>query len=160
MLKPLDMPAIGRRDVTEATAPLTVSDKPLLTQRMINAGQQVHRLFQLTSLPDVGDPEAFLSAATILFADHAPQVAEKAVPILATKSDRPTLKLMKEVLDQLTSEAIERQHRADGRMKALPHIAPRAKRTPEEQAKVDAQCAELRKAFGLTNPETNDQKTG
>lgn len=160
MLKPLAMPAIGRRDVTEDTALSTVSDKPLLTPRMISAGQQVHRLFRLTSLPDVGDPEAFLSAATILFADHAPQIAEKAVPILATTSDRPTLKLMKEVLDQLTGEAIERERRADGRMKALPYIAPRAKRTPEEQAKVDAQCSELRAAFGIKNPEFNDSKTG
>jgi DNA-directed RNA polymerase subunit K/omega len=117
-------------------------------------------LFELTSLPDVASPEAFLSTATVLFADYAPQISEKAVPILATKSDRPTLRLMKEVLDELANADIERQRRQDGHRKALPHLTPRAKRTPEEQAKVDAQCTELRKAFGLKSPETNDSKTG
>lgn len=160
MLKPLAMPAIGKGDVIEVTAPLTVSAKPSLTPRMINAGRLVHWLFQLTKIPDVGDPEAFLSAATMIFADYAPEIGEQAVPILAKKSDYPSLRLMSEVLDELNAAALERQRRNDGHKLAMPHIAPRAKRTPEEQAKVDAQCAELRKAFGLKNPETNDLKTG
>lgn len=160
MLKPLAMPVIGKGGVIEATALSTVSAKPSLTPRMINAGRQVQALFRLTSLPDVGDPEAFLSAATMIFADFAPYLGDQAVPILAKKSDRPTLKLMAEVLDELNSTALERQRRNDGHKRALPHLTPRAKRTPEEQARADAQCAEIRKAFGLKNPETNDAKTG
>jgi hypothetical protein len=153
MLKPLAMPEIGSHGEIEAIAPLNDSARPSLTPRMINAGEQVARLFRLVSLPDVGDPEAFLSAATMIFADYAPQLGDRAVPILATKSDRPTLKLMKEVLDELNADAIERQSKNDMKLRALPHLKDRPKRTPEEQAKVDAQVAEMRAAFGI-------QKTG
>jgi hypothetical protein len=159
-MKPLAMPEIGKPVAIEATAPLTVSARPSLTPRMINAGRLVHWLFEITKIPDVGDPESFLSAATAIFADYAPEIGEAAVPILAKKSDYPTLRMMSEVLDELNGAALERQRRSDGHRKALPHLAPRAKRTPEEQATADAQCAEIRKAFGLKNPETNDAKTG
>jgi hypothetical protein len=60
---------------------------------------------------------------------------------------------MKEVLDELNADAIERQSKNDMKLRALPHLKDRPKRTPEEQAKVDAQVAEMRAAFGI-------QKTG
>jgi hypothetical protein len=148
-MKPLAMPATGRADEIADIAPLIVSAKPSLTPRMINAGKQVHRLFKMVSLPDVGDPEVFLSAATLLFADYAPQLGDRAVPMLATKSDRPTLKLMKEVLDELNHNALEQQQRKDDRLRALPHLTPRAPRTKEEQERVDKQVAECRRAFGI-----------
>lgn len=153
-MKPLAMPAIGKADETAATALSINSLKPSLTPRMIAAGEQVAKLFRLVSLPDVGDPKAFLSAATLIFSDYAPQIGDRAVPILATKSDRPTLRLMKEALDELNADAIERQSKNDSRLRALPHLKDRPKRTPEEQAKVDAQVAELRSAFGInkSNP--------
>jgi len=113
----------------------------------------VQRLFKSLPPQDVGDSKVFLAAAITLFEGYPPDVGEKAVFEIATKTDRPTLRIMKEVLDDLNSAEIERQRREDGHRLALPHIAPRAKRTPEEKAKVDAQCAELRKAFGLKTPE-------
>ena len=109
-------------------------------------------LFKMVSLPDVGDPKVFLSAAAALFAEHAPEIGEAAIKELATRSDRPTLRLMREVLDDLTDRAMERQRRDEGRRR-LPPLE--RKRTPEEQARAEAQANELRRAFGL--PAQNDQ---
>jgi len=148
-LKP---PTIGAGVATTAMTPSGNSAKRSIEPRLIGAGRQVERLFKLVSLPDVGDPKAFISAATSLFAAHAPEVGDAAIPELATRSDRPTLRLMREVLEELTDRAIERQRKDDGR-KALP--PPERKRTPAEQARAEAQANELRRAFGL--PEQHDQ---
>lgn len=148
-LKP---PTIGADAETTAMTRFENSTKPSIEPRLISAGRQVARLFKMVSLPDVGDPKAFISAATALFAGHAVEVADAAIPELATRSDRPTLRLMREVLDDLTDRAIERQRKADSRH-ALP--PPDRKRTPEEQARAEQQANELRRAFGL--PEQRDQ---
>lgn len=151
-MRNLPPPAIGRAAETRVMQPCESSARPLIEPRLISAGRQVQQLFQLASLPDVGDAEAFIAAATALFAAHAPEIGDAAIPELATRSDRPTLKLMREVLEDLTDRAIERQRKSDGR-KALP--PPERKRTPAEQARAEAQANELRRAFGL--PEQHDQ---
>lgn len=112
---------------------------------------------------DVGEPEAFLAAAAVLFAQYAPEIGDKAAFEIPQRSDRPTLKLMREVLDELNERAIERRNLEQSR-RLLPHQP--AARTPEQQARAEHQIQEIRRAHGIppqgleriSNP-TNPAKT-
>jgi hypothetical protein len=159
-MKPLAMPPIGRAHEIISEAHSENSATRSMSQRRINAARLVEQMFKNLPPQDIGDAETFLTSAVTLFERYAPDVAETAVFEIVTKTPRPTLDVMKTVLDELTSRSIERESRNDKKMRALPHIAPRAKRTPEEQARVDAQVAELRSAFGIKTSDSTVSKTG
>jgi len=103
---------------------------------------------------DVGDPRAFMAAVTLVFTGYPAEVVDAAIPKIAMLSDKPTLKLVKAVCDEIYGpalRAIERQRAADDYRRSLP--PPRPKRTPEEQARVDAQVERVRKQLALPNPD-------
>lgn len=105
------------------------------------------RLFDLLPPQDIGEPEAFLAAASALFANYPAEIGEQAAFEIPQRSDRPTLKLMREVLDEFAERAMTAQNTRE-RARQLPPPA-RKPRTPEEQARVDAAVEELRKRHGI-----------
>jgi hypothetical protein len=102
----------------------------------------VDRLFGSLPPQDVGDPETFLSAAIELFAEHAPEVMERAVREIPRRSDRPTIKLMSEILADFERTARQREEAA----RRLPPPQERP-RTPEEQQRVDRLVESVRQAL-------------
>ncbi len=104
-------------------------------------------MFDLLPPQDVGDPKAFLAAMIALFTEYPPDVGARAVFEIPKRSDRPTLKIARAVLDDIY-EPIVRQIERE-RIERAPRLLPRRPRTPEEQAKIDQQVADARKHFGL-----------
>lgn len=148
--------ALPRMDGKDRATP---SDLPVPTSRPdwqppsqaeTAAAMAVDRLFDLLPPQDVGDAKAFLAFAIALFVRYPPQVQDQAVFEIPQRSDRPTPKLMRMVLDEI-NEPFERE--AERRRAELSHRLslplPRAKRTPEEQARVDAHVAETRRALSI-----------
>lgn len=106
----------------------------------------VHKLFRLLPPQDVLDAEAFLAAAVALFAGYPAEVGERAIALIAGKSDRPTLKIMRQALDEIFAPIERESARQAARASHEQHRAlPRPKRTPEQQARVDAQVAEAKR---------------
>lgn len=105
------------------------------------------RLFDLLPPQDVGNPETFLAAAASLFDRYPGDLANDAAFEIAQRSDRPTLKLMREVLDEFAEKAMTRQN-SEERKRQLPPPA-RAPRTPEEQARVDKMIVDARRQLGI-----------
>ena len=103
-------------------------------------------MFALLPPQDVGDARAFLTASIALFAEYAPDTMEHACFEIVRRSDRPTLRLMAEILGNIEAKTREHEERA-ARRRRLPE--PNTPRTPEQQARVDAQVAEARKALGI-----------
>lgn len=106
------------------------------------------RLFDLLPPLDVGDPAAFQAATVAVFAGYPLEVIEAAVPKIACSSDRPTLKLITAVCEELYApigRQIERDLAARSHRLSLP---PPRKRTPEEQARIDADVTAFRLTLG------------
>lgn len=146
MLKPLPSLVTGNSLVTPSEAPAASSrkaSKPTPHQKA--AKMAVDRLFDLLPAQDIGNPEVFLAACVALFAEQPPDIMQKATFEIARRSDRPTLKLIADVLDEFNERALEMQ-RVKERMLPPP---PRAPRTPEEQARIDKLVSDTRRAFGL-----------
>lgn len=99
-------------------------------------------MFDLLPPQDVGDPKAFLAGMVALFADYPAEVFEQAVFTIPQRSDRPTLKIARAVLDELY-EPVRRRVERDA-IERQPKLLPRPRRSPEEQARVDAQVAAWR----------------
>lgn len=109
----------------------------------------MERLFALLPPQDVIDAEEFLAASIMLFAQYPIEVMSKAVFEIPQRSDRPTLRLMRQVLDEILApieRECERKRASEGRRLEAPH--PR-KRSSEEQARIDAQVAAVRKQLGI-----------
>jgi hypothetical protein len=76
------------------------------TTANLAASDQVERLFNLVPPLDVGDPEEFFAAAIALFAQYPIEVTERAVFKIAELSDRPTLRLMRSVLEEILAPIV------------------------------------------------------
>jgi hypothetical protein len=104
---------------------------------------------------DVGDPEAFMAATVTIFASYPLEVMQGALhPLkgIPGRSDRPTLRLIKMVCDEIYAPILrekEREEREHQRAKTARYILPRPKRTPEQQARIDALVAETMKIFPI-----------
>lgn len=144
MFKHLPSPAIGGNPETTSAAPAPSSKPVSLSPQAKMAASAVDRLFDLLPPQDVGNPEAFLAATIALFSSYAPEVMNAGAFEIAKRSDRPTLRLMTEVLDDLDSRARERESVA----KRLPPPKD-PKRTPEEQARAQQLAASVRRSFGI-----------
>jgi hypothetical protein len=111
------------------------------------------RLFDLLPPLDVGDPRAFLAGTVAIFAEYPAEVMQAAIdPVhgIPSRTDRPTLRLIKAVCDEFYTR-VERQ---EERLRASEDAArsrepPRKPRTPEQQAAIDAQVAEARQQLGI-----------
>jgi hypothetical protein len=105
----------------------------------------VEIMLGLVSPPDVLDPRDYMAAAIALFAKYPEAVMRRAAFEVPQRSDRPTLRLMREVLDELyepVAREIERRRAAESSIRGLP--PPDAKRSPEQQARIDLQVARVR----------------
>lgn len=114
------------------------------------AARAAVRLFDLMGPQDVGDPAALQSAIAATFAGFPSAVFDQAPVVIAQRSDRLTLKLVTAVCDEIYApieRQLERDRAAQSHRLGLP--APSTKRTPEQQARVDAQVAAFRKQMGI-----------
>ncbi len=106
------------------------------------------KLFRFLPPLDVDDPRHFMAAVASILAEYPEQVINAAVcPTgIPARSDRPTLRLVKQVCDEILEpvrrEWERRAAERDARQSLPP---PRRPRTPEEQARVDAQVARARR---------------
>lgn len=110
----------------------------------------VHRLFALLPPPDVGDPKAFMATAAAILAQYPDAVVEAAVSGprgIATRTERPTLKFIKEVCEEFYQPILRDAER--GALASQPKPLPRPPRTPEEQARIDKQVADARAKLGI-----------
>ena len=114
------------------------------TQRRISAAEQVDRLFAITSLPDIGDPKAFMAAAISAFVAVPVEVGDAAVIEIAARADRPTLRIIREVLNEYLAREADRIRLQEARAARRLRL-PAPPRSEEQQARVDAQVEDWRK---------------
>lgn len=137
MLSPMPTPNSGS----------TTSDSPKLRE----AKRQVEKLFNLLPPQDVLDPEAFLAATITAFAEYPIEVMATAATDIPQRTDRATLKFIRERLDIIYEpfeRQLERDRAAQSHRLGLP--PPSTKRTPEQQARIDAQVEAARHQLGIT----------
>lgn len=98
------------------------------------------RLFDLLPPVDVGDPEAFLDAVTATFTGYPLGVLREAIVKIVQRSDRPTLKLIKEVCDEVYEPILRREQHQDRermRLRSLPAPVDRSTRPTLDQIEQD-----------------------
>jgi len=155
MLEKLKVPMVGSSREIASVERSAGCSEPSMSPNQLEAAKQVNRLFSLLPPQDVGDPEAFLSAVIALFSEHAPHVMDKAVIEIAKRSDRPTIRTVAQVLDDIDDRAREREQIAN----RLP--PPRdPPRSPEQQARIDALVADTRRKFGIPPEGLGRKRTG
>lgn len=117
---------------------------------MLQARSLLTLMFRKLPPQDVAGPEEFLTEAVMLFVEYPDEVQRRATSEIVRRTDRPTIKQMRVVLDELHGPILRKAERdraiRDAKL-ALP--PPSRKRTPEEQARVDAQVAAARKQLGI-----------
>ena len=103
---------------------------------------------------DVGNPKVFIAGITAIFASYPVEVMEAAVdPVkgIPARTDRPTLKLITEVCEEIY-DPIRRRAEYEDRQRArdsAPALLPRPPRSAAQQAVIDAQVASARSALGI-----------
>lgn len=148
--------SITPQALTEPQKTVSVLPTPNLlpqTMQQTRATTAARRLFALLPPLDVTEPEVFMAATIATFVEYPVEVMDLAVPKIAQRSDRPTLKLIKAVCEELYApleRQIEREMAERSYRKGLP--PPRRQRTPEEQARVDAQVEEVKRLLGTPTP--------
>lgn len=112
----------------------------------------VNKLRKRLPVMDVADPESWMASAVQLFASYPVSVMERAEFLIPLRTNYPTLKNMREVLDE-AYEPVARAIAAErARSETLALPPPRGPRSPEHQACVDAQVEDLRRRFGPPAP--------
>jgi hypothetical protein len=99
-------------------------------------------------MPDEVEPRAFSIEATRAFADYPAEIWEEAITAIARATKRPHIDDIARALEvayEPVERALERRRLDERRVLEPP---PRKKRTPEEQAKVDAHVAEVWRLIG------------
>lgn len=120
---------------------------------MPEAVKAVSELANFVPLPDVADHEKFLAALIGLFSQYPAAVTAEAInPVKGIPARLKVLRIasVKEILDEFNepyARAAARDRAAEEARRSLP--PPTRKRTPEEQARIDAQVAEVRQKFGI-----------
>jgi hypothetical protein len=103
------------------------------------------RLFEWCLIPDVGDQEVYL-AGTAAILDQYPRVVQQQIsdPRTGTRylGDRPTLSQIRKACDELFAPIERQAEREIHRMLPEPKRPPRS---PEQQAKIDAQIEEWKR---------------
>lgn len=154
------LPMIGSHPTGEA--PATPSGERTQgsehTTRQKEAAHQVDKLFSLLPPQDVADAEMFLTASVALFAEYPPAVMIKAVYEIPRLSDRPKLRLMTQVLNRIYAPIERDLERQRARQSHRDGSFERRTRTPDEQARVDAQVARARCELGIAGPAAEIEK--
>jgi hypothetical protein len=120
----------------------------------MEAAKATDRLLDFLPPLDVGNPETFIAGITAIFASYPLEVIALAVdPVkgIPSRTDRPTLKLITDVCDEIY-DPIRRRQEYDERERAraaAPALLPRPPRTAEEQASIDAQVEGWRASAGI-----------
>lgn len=91
-----------------------------------------------------------MSATIAIFTNYPEQIVDRAIPEIATRSDRPTLKLVKSVCDEIYAPFLRDYWRRLEEEKTKKYLLPRPRRTREEQARIDAMVDETMKIFGIS----------
>lgn len=153
----LTIPQQAGSNPATAGAPPVPSSMPTFPEqpnpRLKAATMAAAELSNLLPPQDVGDPEKVLTAWVKIFAEYPPEVMNEAIVPIARRSDRPSLRLISEVLEDIYAphrRHVEREIAARQHHRSLP--APRQERTPEQQARIDAQVAAARQVFGPPKP--------
>ena len=133
----------------QTSAPRTEPTSPeIRTARLAT-----ERLFNLLPPLDVGDPREFIAATVAILARFPAEVMMRAIdPVegIPSRTDRPTLKLIKSVCEEFHGPIVREEARERAVLAAsLERPAPRAPRTAEQQAAIDAQVAAWRRERGL-----------
>jgi hypothetical protein len=132
---------------TEAAQP-TPNSKPSSPNR--EAASAVDRLLNFYPPLDVSEPQAFIAALVMLFAKYPAELVSAAIdPVSGIPARLKALRsiaAIKEVCDDLYAPIARRIERE--RIANAPRALPRPKRTPEEQARIDAQVAAARRPLG------------
>lgn len=109
------------------------------------------KLFGLLPPLDIADPEGFVVATIAIFAEYPGDVMLAAIdPVrgVPSRSDRPTLRLIKAVCDELYAPIDRAREREIYALRARP-LPQRRPRSAEEQAAVDAHVAAVRRELGI-----------
>lgn len=89
-----------------------------------------------------------MAAVTAIFAEYPLEVADQAVFVIPRRTDRPTLRFISDVCDELY-EPIERQLRRDRTAVDRRLALPRPPRTPAAQERIEAMIREARERLGI-----------
>lgn len=127
MLKPFNVTPEGLMEPQRTGSALpTLSSKPAsptLSAHQMKAAKTADLLFDLLPPLDVGDPKAFAAATIAILAGYPAEVLDQAVAAIAKRSDRPTLKFITEVCEELYApieRRLERERAIDQHRRALP----------------------------------------
>ena len=129
-----------------------------LSKQMLKAAKAAQSLFAIIPPAPMGDSKAYMTMVVKVFAEYPENVMIQAVEKIAVQTNNPTLKLIKdtceEVYEPIRRNEESKQRERDREM-ALP--PPRHKRTPEEQARIDAQVTAVRAQFSIRKAESSDR---
>ncbi len=138
------------------TSPRTTSDErkppstPVSPQIRL-AKMMAAKLFNFLPPLDIGEPENFIAAVVSILAKYPGDVMMAAIDPadgIPSRTDRPTLRLIKEVCEEYYAPIAREARRARAQQEALP-LPPRRQRTPVEQAAVDEKVAAMRRELGI-----------
>jgi hypothetical protein len=109
---------------------------------------------------DVTDPESFMAETIAILAEYPDAVIERAVHEIPRRTDRPTLRLIKAVTDEINAPLVREAERQAAHHSHVSGYLPRPKRTPEQQARIDVQVAAAKQQFhaGLSAHEEQSAK--
>lgn len=121
------------------------------SKQMSSAKVAVDLMLDLVLIPDfVGNARAYIAKIVQIFSEYPEAVMMKAAHVIPERSPRPTIDLVRKVLDELHAPILREEERERAREQArllLP--PPNPERTPEQQARIDALVAETRKQLGI-----------
>lgn len=114
------------------------------------------RLFDMIGILSPGDPQVFCAAVVALMSHYPASVLRAVIDphsgIPGRRAEKKPwqteIEFYKQVLDELYAPILADRER-ERRVEAMKSLAPPPPRTPEEQARIDAQVAAWRKANGL-----------
>jgi hypothetical protein len=157
----LKAPAIGAPGATPSTPPSTSLERtsPSLTAEA--AKRAVNRLFAWCLMPQVHDAEVYLAGAVAILSEYPPAVMSTlADPATGTRvlKPYPSLHDLRRACDDLYAPIEREDERRQAHKSHIAGALPRPKRTPEQQARVDAQVAAARQQLAAAAlPEQIDE---
>jgi hypothetical protein len=129
---------------------------------MKTAKKAAARLLSFYPPVEALDPEAFIAGLTAIMAQYPPLVLERAIDpvkgLPARVKALRSLAVIRQELDEIAAP-FEREARREQARREAASCLPVAleKRSPAQQAQVDAQVANLRAVFGLTHHSNKDR---
>ncbi|MGH6878783.1 MAG: hypothetical protein ACREHV_15585 [Rhizomicrobium sp.] len=143
--------ADGKRAATQSTLPSMHCALSPMEKTSGAAAITVRKLFDWCRMPDdVGDPKTYLAGAVAIIAEYPPIVGEKlSDPRIGTRllGDFPTLSRLRKACDEIFAPLAREAEREMAHQSHIAGLLPRPKRTPEQQARIDAQVTNAKRAL-------------